>query len=398
MSPKRIAIVTTHPIQYQAPWFRALASRRGIDLKVYFGHRATAREQADAGFGFEFNWDVSLLDGYEHSFLQNVAPKPSLNSFSGIDTPDIGEIVNREKFDAVIINGWHYKSAWQTMRACWKTRTPVMARSDSTLRTERGFARKVTKLPLYRWFVPKLDACLPVGTWSRDYFLYYGARPERIFIVPHVVDVDAFGRNGREQVPVRELRRQWQLDEDTTVFVFAGKFVPKKRPLDFVKAIVAAHQRGALLMGLMVGEGPLRQVCEEEVRRSGAPIRFAGFVNQSRMPQAYAVADALVLPSEDETWGMVVNEAMAGGKPCLVSHRVGCGPDLIVAGETGEVFPAGDIQCLASLLESYSTRRDRLREMSANVQRRVNGYSMSAAIDGVVQAIDAVSNGNESAK
>jgi glycosyltransferase involved in cell wall biosynthesis len=394
MRPIRLAVVTTHPIQYQAPWFRALAARPGIDLKVFFGHQATAREQADAGFGLEFEWDVSLLDGYQHCFMRNVATKPSLHSFGGIDNPDIKTIISQERFDAVIINGWHYKSAWQTMRACWKTRTPVMARSDSTLRTERGLARKATKLPLYRWFVPKLDACLPVGTWSRDYFLHYGARPDRIFVVPHVVDPDAFTRNTREQVPVRELRRQWQLDEDATVFLFAGKFVPNKRPLDFVKAISAAHDRGAQLMGLMVGDGPLRQACEEEVRTSEAPVRFAGFVNQSLMPQAYAAADVLVLPSGDETWGMVVNEAMAGGKPCLVSDRVGCGPDLIVAGETGEIFRAGDVEHLTSLLEAYSTRRDRLMEMSAGIQRKVNGCSMDAAIEGVVRAIDSVTNGS----
>lgn len=344
----------------------------------------------------DFEWDVSLLDGYQHSFLRNVARKPSLQTFNGIDTPDIKEIIRQEKFDAVIINGWHYKSAWQAMRACWKTRTPVMARSDSTLHTERSFAKKASKLPLYRWFVPKLDACLPVGKWSRDYFLHYGARPERIFMVPHVVDVDAFRQEtSQPEQRENELRRQWQLDEDSTVFLFAGKFIQKKRPMDFIEAIAAAHQRGARLMGLMVGDGPLRQACEDRVRMCAAPIRFAGFLNQSIMPLAYAVADALVLPSDaGETWGLVVNEAMASGKPCLVSDRAGCGPDLIVSGETGEIFPVGDIQSLASLLGSYSTRRERLREMGAKAERQMNIYSISAAVDGVVRAINAVSNGS----
>lgn len=392
---KRLAILTTHPIQYHAPWFRALAAQPDIDLVVLFCHRATPEEQSAAGFGVDFEWDVSLIDGYQHRFLRNVARKPSVHTFNGIDTPDIKEIISQEKFDAVIINGWHYKSAWQTMRACWKTRTPVMARSDSTLRTERGFARKATKLPLYRWFVPKLDACLPVGTWSRDYFLHYGARPERIFIVPHVVDLDAFRQETKQQERRgNELRSEWQLDEDSTVFLFAGKFIQKKRPMDFVEAIAAAHQHGARLMGLMVGDGPLRQACEDKVRMCAAPIRFAGFLNQSLMPQAYAVADALVLPSEGETWGMVVNEAMASGKPCLVSDRVGCGPDLIVAGETGEIFPVGDIQSLASLLASYSARRKRLQEMGAKIERQMNRYSISAAVDGVVRATDAVRNGS----
>ena len=390
----RLAILATHPIQYQAPWFRALAAEPGFDLKVFYCHTATPQEQATAGFGLELNWDISL-DGYPHQFLQNVAPRPSLHTFNGIDTPDIKEIVIKEKFDAVIVNGWHYKSAWQAMWACWKTKTPIMARSDSHLHTERSFTKKAAKRPFYSWFIPKLDACLPVGTWSRDYFLHYGARPDRTFIVPHVVDVEFFRGEAERLRPKRtELRNKWQLDEETTVLLFAGKFIAKKRPLDFVRAIASAQGRGARLMGLMVGDGPLRAACEDEAKRLDAPIRFAGFLNQSEISQAYAAADALVLPSDGgETWGLVVNEAMASGRPCLVSDRVGCGPDLIVPGETGEIFPLGNTQRLASLLSSYAGQRNQLKEMGAKAEQEMAKYAIGKAMDGVMHAVKAVSNG-----
>ena len=117
----KIAVIATHPIQYQAPWFRALAERPEVDLEVLYCHRATPQDQAGAGFDVEFDWDVSLLDGYEHRFLRNVARKPSLNGFAGLDTPELSDIVRTENFDAVIVNGWNYKSAWQAMRACWRT-------------------------------------------------------------------------------------------------------------------------------------------------------------------------------------------------------------------------------------------------------------------------------------
>src|SRR5258707_6828216 len=311
----RLAVIATHPIQYQAPWFRALAERPEIDLDVFYCHRATPQEQASAGFNVEFDWDVSLLDGYPHRFLRNVARKPSLNGFAGLDTPEIGDIVKAENFAAVIVNGWNYKSAWQAMRACWRTKTPVMVRSDSHLHTERSLTKKVAKLPLYRWFIPKVDACCAVGTWSRDYFLHYGARADRIFIVPHVVDVDFFRKEAeRLRSQTTEVRREWQLDDEATVFLFAGKFIDKKRPLDFINAIAMANQNGTRIAGLMVGDGPLRQACEGEVKKTDAPIRFAGLLNQSRMPAAYAAADALVLPSDGgETCGLVVNEAMVSG-------------------------------------------------------------------------------------
>ncbi len=357
---------------------------------MFFCHRATPQEQSAAGFGVEFDWDVSLLDGYQHRFLRNVARKPSLHSFNGINTPDIKAVIRKKEFDAVIINGWHYRSAWQAMRACWQTGTPVMARGDSNLRTERGLAKQLTKMPLYRWFVPRLDACLPVGRLSRDYFLHYGARSEHIFVVPHVVDTEFFRRESARLRPQQsELRRHWQLDEASTVFLFAGKFIKKKRPQDFVEAIASAHKRGARVMGLMVGDGPLRQTCEETVRTLGAPIRFAGFLNQSKISAAYAAADALVLPTDGETWGMVVNEAMSCGRPCFVSSRVGCAPDLITSGETGEVFPVGDIESLGSLLYLYASRRDHLQEMGSKAYRQMATYSVEAAVKGTLQAINA---------
>lgn len=359
---------------------------------MFFCHRATPQEQASAGFNVEFDWDVSLFDGYRHRFLRNVARRPTLNGFGGLDTPEISDIVKGETFDAVIINGWNYKSAWQTMRACWRTETPVMVRGDSHLHTERSLPKKLAKLPLYRWFIPKVDGCCAVGTWSRDYFLHYGARPERVFVVPHVVDVDFFQKEAeRLRSQKAELRREWQLDDEATVFLFAGKFVDKKRPLDFINAIAMANHDGKGVMGLMVGDGPLRQTCEDVVKTTDAPIRFAGFLNQSKMPMAYAAADALVLPSDGgETWGLVVNEAMASGKPCLVSDHVGCGPDLIAPGETGEVFPLGDIAALSSLLGSYAGRRSDLSDIGKRAEQGAARYSVEAAVESVIDAVNVV--------
>src|SRR6266478_9432078 len=86
---KRLVILSTHPIQYHSPWFRALAKHPEIELEVWFCHNATPREQAEAGFGIEFDWDVSLLDGYPYRFLKNVAARPGVNSYAGLETPEL---------------------------------------------------------------------------------------------------------------------------------------------------------------------------------------------------------------------------------------------------------------------------------------------------------------------
>ena len=384
----RLAVVTSHPIQYHAPWFRAMARQPGLDLEVLYCHQATKKEQSDAGFGVEFDWDRSLLDGYQYSFLRNVAPAPSVARFSGLDTPELSTKLS--DYDSVLVSGWHYKSAWQAMWTCWRRKIPVMMRSDSHLHTKRGGLKKILKELPYRSFISRLDACLPVGRWSKEYFLHYGAQTDRIFTVPHGVD-DFFERQAASFVSTRVgLRMKWGLEADQTVFLFVGKFLPIKRPLDFVRAIQRAHQIDRRIAGLMVGDGPLREQCQLLARELNLPIQFSGFLNQSQMSQGYVAADALVLPSEGETWGLVVNEAMSCRRPCLVSDQVGCGPDLVSNDETGFIFALGNIGALASRMIDCASNPERLATMGENAKMRIANFSIPAAVEGVSVAMDRI--------
>jgi glycosyltransferase involved in cell wall biosynthesis len=388
----RLGVISTHPIQYHSAWFRALGVRPELDLHVYYCHKATPREQAAAGFGVEFDWDVPLLEGYPHTFLKNVAASPGHGGFRGFDTPEIEEVIRRREYDAVLVNGWHYKSAWQAIRSCWKWKVKVMVRGDSHLHTPRSIVKRALKAFTYRRFIPRFDACLAAGQWSREYFLRYGARDERIFLVPHAIDSKRFQSEAEHLEPSRsELRTEKGLEENAIVFMFSGKFIPKKRPLDFVRGIECAAQRHPQIQGLMVGDGPLRVACEHLVQERKIPIRFTGFMNQSQIIKAYVACDALVLPSDGgETWGLVVNEAMACARPCIVSDRVGCGPDLVIPQETGDIFPLGNIEALANSMLGWAGNPDHIISMGIAAQRRLKKYSIEAAVDGVIESLSAM--------
>lgn len=389
MKRSRLGILSTHPVQYQAPWFRALSVCPELDIQVFFCHHATAAEQSNAGFGVAFDWDVPLLEGYTYRFLRNRAAEPRIGDFWGLDTPEIENIISGERFDAFIVHGWYYKAAWQAIRACWGTNTPVLARGDSHLHSPRHPVKKLLKaIPYYR-FIRRFDACLAAGKWSEDYFLHYGAKRERIFVVPHCVDVRFFNESDKPSSRRSELRRYWNLGEDDIVYLFVGKFIKKKRPFDFVRAIEIANGSARRVKGLMVGDGPLRSDCERLAKESGNAIRFAGFLNQSQISRAYIACDALVLPSGGETWGLVVNEAMACGRACIVSNRVGCGPDLVRPGETGFVFVFGDVDALAKLMLDWSSRAE-LERMGHRARAHVARYSIPTAVEGVLQAVSTV--------
>lgn len=362
-----------------------------LDVEVLYCHLASAKDQGEAGFGVEFEWDVPLLEGYPRRILNNRAKSPSVSRFSGINTPELGPMLVQNKYDAVLVLGWHYHSAWQAFRACWRNRIPVMARSDSHLRTPRRRLLRLAKWLPYRLFVSRLDACLSVGRWSSDYFEHYGACKEKIFVVPHTIDAAWFegGLKGRrERAKGREARG---FEPDQVVFLFVGKFVPFKRPADFVRAVATAARSGLRVAGLMVGDGPLRGACEELAAREGAPIHFAGFLNQTALVGAYSWGDALILPSQGtETWGLVVNEAMACGLPCLVSDQVGSGPDLVVSGETGHIFRMGDVGDLHEKIQLCMRDPSRLAVMGDQARSLASRQSVGKAVAALEAAVEYV--------
>src|SRR4051794_3215076 len=136
MTTRRLAVVVSHPIQYQAPWFRALAEV--TDLHVFFCHQQDAAGQAAAGYGVAFEWDVPLLDGYRHSWLTNVAKQPDVSRFAGCDTPGVYDELRRGSFDACVISGWYLKSYLQSLWACRRLGIRVLSRGDSHLATGRS--------------------------------------------------------------------------------------------------------------------------------------------------------------------------------------------------------------------------------------------------------------------
>ena len=310
--------------------------------------------------------------------------------FARFDTPEIGTIIRAGQYDAVLVNGWDYKSAWQAIWAAWQSDVRVFVRGDSHLRAPRSRPVRLTKLLLYRRFVPRFDACLAVGEWSREYFAYYGARPDRIFFVPHVIDFDFMVSESRRfQTKRSELRQQLGLREDGVVFIFVGKFTDIKRPLDFVRAVQDALKQEPSVQALMVGDGPLRETCENFVRSHHVPVRFTGFLNQSQITRAYVAGDVLVLPSIGETWGVVVNEAMACSRPCLVSDRVGCGPDLVVERKTGLVFPHGNVAALATAMVELARGPSQIAAMGESAHNRLRNYSVGVAVEGVLESLAA---------
>jgi glycosyltransferase involved in cell wall biosynthesis len=216
---------------------------------------------------------------------------------------------------------------------------------------------------------------------------HIGIPDERIVLTPYVVNNDWWLKQASRADPTL-IRALWNIPCDAPVVLFCAKLQPWKRPQDVLRAFAQADVPNSYL--IFAGEGPLRKSLEEEAQVLGVAhrVRFLGFVNQSRLPDVYQAADILVLPSEHEPFGVVVNEAMLCGRPVIVSDRVGAKYDLVREGETGFVYPCGDIEALAQILREVLPDRERLRKMGEAARKRMETWSPRENIEAFVQAVE----------
>jgi len=391
----RLGVVTSHPIQYQAPLFRALAER--VDLTVYFAHQATGEDQAEAGFDVGFDWDTDLTSGFRHTFLENVSSRPGIIRFAGCDTPSIGKILAADKVDVLAVYGWHFKSYLQAAKSGRALGIPVMARTDSHLDTPRPLVKRAVKAIVHPLFLRQFDMFLPTGTRSAQYLRRYQVPESRIRIVPYCIDVDAFASAAARRRADRErLRAEFGADGGEKIVLFVGKLIALKEIATLFDALARLVAWGRAVRLVLVGSGPLAGELAAMANARALPVTFVGFVNQTRMPEVYAAADVLVLPSSSETWGLVVNEAFACGLPAIVSDRVGCAPDMIITGLTGSIVPVGDIEGLARAVAYWTDIRstrgrddDAVRCAIGEITAR---YSAASSAEAFVEAAKSVAS------
>lgn len=386
----RLAIIASHPIQYYAPLFRALAQR--LELKVFYAHRATQDDQAKAGFGVEFDWDIDLYSGCDHAFLRNVASQPGLDHFSGCDTPEIVTHLSAGQFDAVLVQGWHLKCYTQAIVAAKIRRLPLLVRGDSQLETPRSTFKRCVKAALFPAFLRVFDAALYVGKRSKNYWTYYGYPHDRLFYSPHCVDTGWFSTRATADAR-REIRQRLGIGVDAKVALFAGKLLPFKRPLDIIDAAAIMKGAGQEIEVLIAGAGILGDDMKEAADTTNVKVHFLGFCNQTEMPKVYAASDVLVLPSDGrETWGLVANEAIACGRPVVLADTVGSALDLATDEMAGQVFPVGNVAALAGAL----TKIFQSPPTPQMIAKKSSQHSITAAVLGIDAAMRRVTAATDS--
>ncbi len=212
-----------------------------------------------------------------------------------------------------------------------------------------------------------------------------------------VVDNDYFARRAakvRERVSLR--RRDLGLPEK--YFLCSARFIPKKNLARLLLAFAfflernpTGNSEGAAWHLVLLGDGPMRAEVEATIDSLGlsSRVHLAGFRQIEELPAFYALAEALILPSTTEQWGLVVNEAMACGLPVVVSERCGCAPDLVEDGRNGFTFDPYDVNALAALLGKIASGHCDRFAMGEASREIISEWSPETFATGLERAVEA---------
>jgi len=386
----RVLLISSHPVQYASPIFRQMAKHPRLDIQVAYCSLQGAEAAVDCDFGMEVKWDVPLLQGYPWVHVPNKSRRPGLGRFFGLINPGLWKLVSTGGYDALVIyTGYTYASFWIALAAAKLHRKALLFGTDAHQLTPRD--GKSWKIPVKRFLWPQLfrlaDVVIVPSNPGAAMMRSLGIPQERLVVTPYVVDNDWWTKRAAS-VDRDAVRRGWGVPEDASVTLFCAKLQSWKRPMDLLQAFAKANVLNSHLV--YAGEGPLRAALQSQANSLGLAgrVHFLGFTNQSQLPAVYRASDLLVLPSEYEPFGVVVNEAMLCGCAAIVSDRVGAGHDLVSAGQNGYVFPCRDVDALAAILSDVLQQPQQLRRLGDAARRRMEDWLPAQNIQRLIQAVD----------
>jgi glycosyltransferase involved in cell wall biosynthesis len=379
---KKLGIFATHPIQYYVPLWRDLAKRPDLDVTVHYFSDHSVRGGMDKDFNQPVAWDVDLLKGYKSVFISRDA---DLSKPMSVKIPNVRELLEKGGFDCVFIQGYTHGYELQILREAGRLGIQVVMRGEFTDRRHANPLKAWVRKNYLNWFYRKVAIFCVIGENARRHLSNQGVGENRMVHSPYVVDTGLLEAQ-KKKFKRAPARKALGLVDKDFVLLFSGKLIPRKEPLLLIEAI--AKLKNPRVKLVIVGDGPLKdEVLKEAEKAIPGQLVFQGFVNQSQLGRYYRAADVFTHPSNSETWGLVVNEAMQFGMPSIVSDGTGCRLDLVKPGSTGFIFPKGNADVLAFHLKTMVEDRKWTREMGENAEKLVALYTLKQAADGIYHAV-----------
>jgi glycosyltransferase involved in cell wall biosynthesis len=327
----KIAFVVERPTQFEVPFYRYAAADSANHLRVIYTDPRLDAPVFDPELGRAVDWGFDLLGGYDHAVC------PPRRRFRWL-----AREMRRELYDLVIINGYTQAAYLLAAALARRAGSPAALRLESVLFATPPPRARAKRLLFDAFLKRAFRLFLGTGSLTLDYLRFFGVPAERTALFPYAIDVEGFRCRAARALPRRtEIRARFGLPAGARVLLSLAKLHPREAPWDLLRAFARSQDPEVWLA--LAGDGPSRPGLEAFARERGLRrVAFLGYVPYPQLPELYAAADLFIHPAREERWGVSVAEAMACGLPVITSSRVGAARDLIVAGENGFTYEAGD--------------------------------------------------------
>lgn len=376
---KKIGIFTTHPIQYQVPLFRSLRKEKNIDSHIFYASDHGLKSKTDKEFNKKFAWNINLTSGYKYKFIGS--KNSNVNSFF-LNSNKIKEEIIKGNYDAIIIFGWNSIYYLKSIIYSLFYSKKLVLRAENNLHKKENLYKKFLKKIFFFVFFKLFDYFLYIGKHNYEFYRRNGVEKKKLLPSPYFVDNNFFELKSKK----KNYKKKNKL-----VFIFSGKFIERKKPLDILKALASPILKKYNYKFIFLGDGMLKKNCIQFCKKNNLKnISFLGFVNQKEIVKYYNFSDVIVMPSEYETWGLSINEAMASGCACIVTKETGCAKDLIKTkgkNQNGLIFDCGDISSLAFKIKYFLDNKKIISKWKKNSIRIIKEYSLDKTVNSINKII-----------
>lgn len=379
---RRLVILTEIISPYRIPLFNALARSEIVDLHVIF------LAETDPSLR---QWQV-YKDEIKFSHRILPAWRKRMGRYNVLLNRGVGQALDDASADVILCGGYSYVASWQSLLWARRRHIAFLLWSESNHQDlRRGLALVEC---LKKTFLERCDGFVVPGQSAREYLRMHKIRDELIFTAPNAVDNEFFAAQA-ERTRCDGANQRHRLGLPERYFFFVGRLVREKGVFELLSAYAKLDQHLRSQIGLVfVGDGKERAALERQASSIRADaIIFAGFAHREHLAQYYALAEALILPTYTDTWGLVVNEAMACGLPVILSRAAGCAADLVAADHlkgtcNGLLVPPKDVEALALAMTTMASQPVLRRKMADNSAQRISQYSPEEWANGIVRAVE----------
>ena len=378
-----LAVVMTHPTQFDSPLFARISRQNDFDVTVYYLHTPNIAAKTDPELGFSPNWDIPLLTGYNWV----ACPSGWLDRIKFLWR----ECFSSTRYDLVILPG--YAIIELVLLTYFARNQALGMRLDTCELYEGTGVRHKLKSAVLKRLFKRYTTFHPVGSLSEAFLRNQGARAQQIFRFPYAVDNDYFCIKAAQfRIRRKSLLEEIGFPSDTFVVLGVLKFIHRETPMELLRGFQLFHLRHPGSALILVGAGELQREMEQYIEEVGLikDVRLVGYSRYSELPKWYAAADVFVHPSSRESWGVSVNEAMACGLPVIIADTVGASYDLLMEGLNGYRYKSGDAEDLAVCLERVvlsAGHRGRVCEASQAAAAQFSYDASIASLEAALQSV-----------